>query len=58
MKFKANSVCLLFSLKHLFKKDKNQPYHQRLREYRFYVNIGRDVNIGCYRCFYMIDVFT
>ena len=24
-----------------------QPYHQRLREYRFYVNIGRAVNIGC-----------
>ena len=28
-----------------------QPYHQRLREYRFYVNIGRG------RRFYMADVF-
>ena len=28
-------------------------YHQRLREYRFYVNIGRGVNIGCERCFYI-----
>ena len=30
-----------------------QPYHQRLREYRFYVNIGRGVNVGCDRCFYV-----
>ena len=35
---------------------KSQPYHQRLREYRFYVNIGRGVKIGCDRCFYITDV--
>ena len=40
------------------KNGKNQPYCQRLREYRFYVYIGRGVNIGCDRCFYMTDVFT
>ena len=26
---------------------KLQPYHQRLREYRFYASIGHRVNIGC-----------
>ena len=31
-----------------------QPYHQRLCEYRFYVNISRGVNIGCDRCFYIM----
>ena len=31
-----------------------QPYHQCLREYRFYVNVGRGVNIGCHRCFYVM----
>ena len=35
-----------------------QPYHQRLREYRFYVNIGRGVNIGCDRCFYIMLLIT
>ena len=35
----------------------SQP-HQRLREYRFYVNIGRGVKTGCDRGFYMTDVFT
>ena len=25
-----------------------QPYHQRLRKYRFHVSIGRRVNIGCH----------
>ena len=35
-----------------------QPYHQRLREYRFYVNIGSGVNIGCDRCFYIMLLTT
>ena len=35
-----------------------QPYHQRLREYRFYVNMGRGVNIGCDRCFYIMLLIT
>ena len=29
-----------------------QPCYQRLREYRFYVNVGRGVNISCDRGFY------
>ena len=35
-----------------------QPYHQRLRQYRFYVNIGSGVNIGCDRCFYIMLLTT
>ena len=30
--------------------DKLQPYHQRLRKCRFYMNIGGGVTIGCDRC--------
>ena len=35
-----------------------QLYHNRLREYRFCVNIGRGVNIGCDRCFYIMLLIT
>ena len=31
-----------------------QPCHQRLREYRFCVNIGRGVNIRSDKCFYIM----
>ena len=48
-----NEAVLAHIPRHWDSRTKKPTISSALCEYRFYVNIGRGVNIGCDRCFYM-----